>query len=210
MSPHGLGTAPASRNNDSGTRLLSALSVLLDALERERREERLPTALIAWLDAVCDPDVEDRLAVRRFGSLAHLLALPGEAAVPVGGRAISPAWRLLLAEAGLLGAGERPGEPRPGAVEVRPVWLHEPGELYWKDVCIKRLRNDAARQRLVLKAFEDQGWPKCLPDPLPPTKGCNRKKRLHDTVWSLNSGLQGSIRFHVYGTGCGFRWEPIP
>jgi hypothetical protein len=80
----------------------------------------------------------------------------------------------------------------------------------WQGERVKSLRYDAANQRLVLDAFEEEGWPQRIDDPLPPRKRHSRKKRLRETVEALNKGLHPPhLRFHGDGTGQGIRWEAV-
>jgi hypothetical protein len=98
----------------------------------------------------------------------------------------------------------------PVARSDRPVWDDQARELWWGAQLIKRFRNDAANQRLILQAFEEQGWPARIDDPLPPTAGINRKSRLRETVRGLHHGQKPLVlRFHADGTGSGVRWEAI-
>jgi hypothetical protein len=58
----------------------------------------------------------------------------------------------------------------------------------------------------ILKAFQEEGWPVRIDDPLPFQKGIDSKSRLRDTVKALNRSQQ-VLRFHLDGTGEGVRWE---
>ena len=59
-------------------------------------------------------------------------------------------------------------------------------------------------------AFEEESWPPRIDDPLPPSPNIDSKKRLHDTIKSLNRHQkQRCIRFMGDGRGTGVRWEPI-
>ena len=59
-------------------------------------------------------------------------------------------------------------------------------------------------------AFEEDGWPARIDDPLPPAKKIDAKQRLHDTIKNLNRNQkQRLIRFMGDGTGQGVRWKPI-
>jgi hypothetical protein len=66
----------------------------------------------------------------------------------------------------------------------------------------------AANQERVLAAFEEEGWPVHIDDPLPPSPDQDSKRRLHDTINSLNRNQKCPlIRFVGDGTGQGVRWE---
>jgi hypothetical protein len=60
----------------------------------------------------------------------------------------------------------------------------------------------------VLDAFERQGWPERVADPLPAESGVDYAAWLRNTVKNLNRGL-GGIKFHADGTKHGIRWEPV-
>jgi hypothetical protein len=96
-----------------------------------------------------------------------------------------------------------------GAADL-PHWDGRLLQLWWRDVCIREYRHDAANQRLVLDAFEANHWPKRLDDPLPRERGVNVKVRLCETIKGLNRGQRPhQLRFRGDGTGLGVRWEPI-
>ena len=48
--------------------------------------------------------------------------------------------------------GRRGTARRPGSGE-RPVWDDKARELWWRSRLVKRFRNDAANQRLIVQAF---------------------------------------------------------
>ena len=56
-------------------------------------------------------------------------------------------------------------------------------------------------------AFEEESWPPRIDDPLPPHPDLMPKRRLHDTIKSLNRNQKNHvIRFMGDGTGEGIRW----
>ena len=74
----------------------------------------------------------------------------------------------------------------------------------------KRFRRDAANQGAVLDAFEAQGWPVFIADPLERLAGLDAKARLRETVRCLNRRLAaGTIRFHSGGSEDGVRWAVV-
>ena len=96
------------------------------------------------------------------------------------------------------------------ATEARPRWDSELNELRMDEVLIKRFRWQAVNQAMVLCAFEEEGWPEHIDDPLPPLPGLDSKRRLHDTIKCLNRGHKiPLIRFHGDGTGQGIIWELV-
>jgi hypothetical protein len=97
-----------------------------------------------------------------------------------------------------------------GRMAERPLWKANQGELWWRGELVKRFRHDAADQRCVLDAFQDSAWDNRIDDPLPVRCGRSRKKRLHETIKSLNRGQKlRRIRFRGDGTASGCRWEGV-
>jgi len=65
-------------------------------------------------------------------------------------------------------------------------------------------------QEVILMAFEEEHWPPRIDDPLPVHPDLIPKRRLHDTIKSLNRNQKTClIRFRGDGTGEGIRWELI-
>ena len=86
----------------------------------------------------------------------------------------------------------------------RPVWNLQRRELCFAGEVIKRFRCPAINQEALLSAFEEEGWQQRIDDPLPPMPGKCPKRRLHDTVKSLNRHhTKAILQFHGDGTGEG-------
>jgi hypothetical protein len=101
-----------------------------------------------------------------------------------------------------LGAGLRVMGPP----EV-PRWDGEARQSWWQGFLIKEFRRPAANQETVLAAFEEEGWPMRINDPLPRTADIDPKARLHDTIKNLNRHRQHQgIYFRGDGSGWGVRW----
>jgi hypothetical protein len=65
-------------------------------------------------------------------------------------------------------------------------------------------------QEAILMAFEEENWPPRIDDPLPVHPDMLPKRRLHDTIKSLNRNQKRPlIRFMGDGTGEGVRWESL-
>jgi hypothetical protein len=94
------------------------------------------------------------------------------------------------------------------AAPLRPTWDTERHELYLGPTLVKQFKVPAINQLRILDAFEEECWPPRVDDPLPGIAGTDAKRRLHDTIYSLN-GKQAAalIRFLGDGTGMGIRWE---
>jgi hypothetical protein len=93
------------------------------------------------------------------------------------------------------------------AAVVRPAWDAERRELRFRGRLVKRFRSPAPNQERVLAALEEEAWPPRIDDPLPPHADQDSKRRLRDTIATLNRG-QDAIRFFADGRGQGIRWEP--
>jgi len=109
----------------------------------------------------------------------------------------------------------------PGLLNARTGTSEEPGlaiphydadlkELRLRGELVKRFKVPAGNQELLLVAFEEQGWPAYIDDPLPPA-AIDAKRRLHDTIKRLNGRHERSrLRFVGSGDGRGVRWERCP
>lgn len=91
---------------------------------------------------------------------------------------------------------------------MKPVWNSARRELWFGDRLIKRFRQPSANQESVLAAFQEEGWPEKVDDPLPFLPDSAAKKRLRDTVHSLNARhvTKDILRFEMDGTGQGVLW----
>jgi hypothetical protein len=131
----------------------------------------------------------------------------------------------VLTEAGAeFARGRRPRRPGPADRSPRTILLSghtadcEPGPLpRWDearrqlrlgDRVVKCFRQPAPNQEAVLCAFEEEGWPPHIDDPLPPLPGGNQREHLRDTIVNLNRYQRHqSIRFFGDGNGQGVCWE---
>ncbi len=103
---------------------------------------------------------------------------------------------------------ENPQEPMVAAA-CKPVWDGSRRELRFEDQVVKRFRVPALNQETILQAFQEDGWPHCVDDPLPPNKDSDAKGRLLATIKSLNRNqLSPLILFHGNGNGFQIYWEP--
>jgi hypothetical protein len=66
------------------------------------------------------------------------------------------------------------GAGLPTAPSGQPAWDPARRELRWGDRLVKRFAVPALLQEVILAAFEEDGWPPRIDDPLPPTAGRTR------------------------------------
>jgi hypothetical protein len=126
--------------------------------------------------------------------------------------AVSVDPRFLPTEAGVWAAGAT-GEAAPEIVSFslqQPRWDSEHRILYLGWNIVKRYKRPSPNQDIVLGAFEEEGWPSHIYDPLPPKHEVVRKLRLHATVEWLNRNQEARLmRFRGDGTGDGICWEQV-
>jgi hypothetical protein len=118
------------------------------------------------------------------------------------------ASRLLDGKSGTIGEGllgEMSDELRGQLV---PRYDREHRQLCWGSHTLKRFRQPAYNQELILTAAEELGWPAWFDDPLPRRTGKSPKALLHDTLKDLNR-RQTPYLIHFLGDGTGTRigWE---
>jgi hypothetical protein len=96
------------------------------------------------------------------------------------------------------------------SVSCIPHWDADLRELSVAGQPVKRFRTPSPNQERVLSAFQEEGWPCHIDDPLPPVADQTPKRRLHDTIKCLNRRqIKRLIRFLGDGAGQGVRWEPM-
>lgn len=89
-----------------------------------------------------------------------------------------------------------------------PKWDRDRQELRMGAILIKQFKVPAVNQEIVLAAFEEEDWPPRIDDPLPPHQEQSSKRRLQETIKSLNRNQKRAvIRFLGDGSGQGVRWE---
>lgn len=97
----------------------------------------------------------------------------------------------------MFGRGER-------SASTKPQYDGDRRELRIGRKVVKRFRRPAPNQEVVLKAFQEEGWPTRIDDPTP-------NGRLRETLRALNEKQkEGHVRFEADGTGKGIVWVPIP
>ena len=95
-------------------------------------------------------------------------------------------------------------------MRIKPEWDCGHRELRYKGRIVKRFRVPAVNQIAVLEAFQEDGWPEFIDDPIPPAEGQDPKQRLNVTIKSLNRNqVNRLIRFHGNGDGVQVYWEAV-
>ncbi|MDH3717264.1 MAG: hypothetical protein OES79_03995 [Planctomycetota bacterium] len=97
---------------------------------------------------------------------------------------------------------------QPPTIHRIPHWDRDRQELRVGEVVVKRFKAPAANQETILAVFDEEGWPPRIDDPLSPCPDLEPKRRLHDTINSLNRNQKTRLlRFFGDGSGTGIRWE---
>jgi len=169
-------------------RWLVAKGYLECAVETHARKEGVrafrPWDKLHFCDQACFVLTADGLTLERGEAGHYSVTVSQPAIVPAG-----EAGKLLLS-----------GEIPEWRLDQRELWLG----LY----LVKRFPVPAENQELLLRAFQEQHWIKCMDDPLPPTDGIDAKRRLNQAIRRLNEKQTNPlIRFHGNGNGTGVRWD---
>lgn len=94
------------------------------------------------------------------------------------------------------------------SISQRPTWCNVNRELRVRDTLVKRFRVPAPNQEAILNAFEEEGWPTHIDDPLTQSTTVPAKSRLHSAINCLNRNQkQHLIQFSGNGNGDGIRWQ---
>jgi hypothetical protein len=97
-----------------------------------------------------------------------------------------------------------------GQDQQHPSWDKERRLLLYKDQVVKHFKATAPNQELVLAVFQEEEWAHRIDDPLPRVELIDPKRRLHDTICSLNRNQRiPLLRFLGDGTGLGLCWAPV-
>jgi len=102
--------------------------------------------------------------------------------------------------------GEKPMIP------AMPHWDDSTRRLTFGGQLIKDFKQNSPNQVAILRAFQEEGWPPKIYDPLPPIPGIVSTRRLSDTILALNKShkINDVLRFHGDGTGQGITWAHCP
>ena len=104
-------------------------------------------------------------------------------------------------------ASKTPADPPP----ARPEWDKDRRLLRFGPRVVKQFKVPAPNQEVVLVSFQEEGWAVRIDDPLPMAAAIDPKRRLHDTINSLNRNQRVPLlRFFGDGSGESVCWEPLP
>lgn len=93
---------------------------------------------------------------------------------------------------------------------AHPDWHPESRKLILEGALVKRFKWPAMNQEAILCAFQEEGWPLRIDDPLPPQDDLESKRRLADTIKCLNRKQEHKLlHFRGDGTGEGVTWERV-
>ena len=96
------------------------------------------------------------------------------------------------------------------SIAAQPRWDRDRHELRMGTELVKIFKLPSPKLEMVLAAFEEEDWPPRIDDPLPPAPDLEPKRRLHDTIKSLNRNQKRRlIRFMGDGTGQGIQRAAI-
>jgi len=98
----------------------------------------------------------------------------------------------------------------PFPVSLKPRWDKDRRALLYGPHLVKQFKVPAPNQETILATFDEEHWPIRIDDPLPMHCSIDPKKRLHDTINSLNRNQKRSVlRFQGDGTGEAICWSSI-
>ena len=87
-----------------------------------------------------------------------------------------------------------------------PCWDVERRELRLGHEVVKRFRRPARNQEIILGAFQEDGWPPRIDNPLSDNGDTCAVDRLHEAVRRLNHQERCLLRFRSDGNGLGVQW----
>ena len=96
----------------------------------------------------------------------------------------------------------------PTASVPTPYWCSEKRELVLAGRLVKRFRVPSPNQETVLAAFQEEAWPIRIDDPLPVHSDIVQKRRLQDTIKSLNPCESFADVFHRQEICCHIVFYP--
>ncbi len=230
LPPPANGVAFANAGHSMGNRGLSALAYLVEAADFARelgrdpwdfaveiqtlREMGLTNNDLRWL--VCKNLLEHRQETTTVGDTSRVFQPDRPLSFSENACFVISAAEPVTSRAGLDSLAKvyeavrrssplgRNGHNR----DLLPKWDRDRQELRVGGIVVKQFKVPAINQERILAAFEEEGWPVHIDDPLPPHPEQDPKRRLHDTINSLNRNQKRAlIQFIGNGNGQGIRWE---
>lgn len=211
----------------SGSRIVLGLSMLYEAemLARETRTDSWQFAV--EIGELCTAGLQHAdlrwLASEGYVEHAEETTRPSDPKrdfVRVGSLSLGPSTCFVLTSRGLELAQAHSGSvhraaritdvdsQRCGKPGVCPVWDGYRRELRVQDRLIKKFRLPAENQERILAAFQEDGWPARIDDPLSRAYEIDPKCRLHESIRALNRNQTlPLLRFSGDGTGQGVLWS---
>lgn len=86
-----------------------------------------------------------------------------------------------------------------------PRWDGQRRELWWGQKLVRHYRNPAPHQEAILAAFEEEGWPPAIDDPLSPISGVDHHLHLANVLKGLNR-RQSTLVFMLDSSGQQILW----
>jgi hypothetical protein len=183
---------------------------------RDLREVGLSTSEIRWL--VCKDFVAHRVELRRPDEAERHFRDAGDlkfckrscfALTPAGVTLAAAVWDRFMDGASpgpvLQNSGQNGDEPIECDV---PHWIPARHELRVGEKLVKQYKLRSPNQETILNAFQEEGWPFRIDDPLPQSPDVDPKERLHNTIRALNRHQRHRlIQFRGDGTGEGVMWD---
>lgn len=95
--------------------------------------------------------------------------------------------------------------------ELKPVWDARLRELRFDGKIIKVFKSRDTKQEVILAAFQEEGWPEVIDDPLWPAPAQTPQGQLRQTIDGLNRSHREKNRIHfgAINRGTGIRWERV-
>ncbi|MGO9107942.1 MAG: hypothetical protein ACLP9L_01805 [Thermoguttaceae bacterium] len=135
----------------------------------------------------------------------------------VAGRSRRPTLRELVARIPTTGAAAKDLDcnvvngKRCRHARTTPVFKRETRVLRFRGAMVKRFSPQARNQIAILVAFQNQGWPRWIENPLGNRKECGSEKPLKNAVYRLNLACKSRlIRFACDGDRAGWVRQRSP
>jgi hypothetical protein len=94
--------------------------------------------------------------------------------------------------------------------DIVPEWDPERHELRVGGKLVKQFKLPSPNQEKILAAFQEEGWPPRIDDPLPVKDDLDPRERLQNTLKALNRNQkQRLLKIKGDGTGQGVIWEVV-